>query len=776
MRRRNLVALGAAVVMTATAGAVAVRPSADRGVVAGDDAGRRAGLETDHGDGLALFGIDLDRLAERPATGPVPGADGTGHDASGLFGELPGAARPHSPGAAASAADASVAAGSSLYGATVVGPLAPGIGVRGVDGPFVPAARTVPTGAAIAATGTTVAFGATGVQQWHDAGYLGDGTTVAVIDTGFAGWSQAQAAGRVPAPRPGDDIDRCDAGFEGRAHGTATGEVVAAVAPHARQVRVCIDDATDLADAVTALIARGDIDVVNMSLGFYNSGPGDGTGVAGSPDDSARRAIAAGLAWVNAAGNEAQLHHGAPFGDADGDGLHEFAAGEERGSFTVPAGAEVEVFLRWDQWDAAPPPDGFRLCFAADPADPLNCLDAVQPDRDTPTTGVALTNRRDTPVTFEVAVRRVRGAGSPAIDLFFSDAEGWTFPVPASSVVDPATVQGVVAVGSACVDSGAVQAVSSRGPLADGRPGVSLVAPGALDSDVFRRVADCPGGFGGSSASAPFAAGALALLGQADPTATGAELAEELLRRTATAAGGTLPVRDPVAGAGLLSVGTPPPFRPAGNSALTFAVATRSDRSDAVPLGRQVLSGLPFIHLTPLFPSPAPVRVEFYIDDTLVNVEITPTLDVGGGLPQQAFPVDTTRLTDGRHRLTAVVSWSDGRREWVVAPLVVDNRGVPAPSLPGVVVGPDGAPLDRTVVRPDAVLSLRPVAFPAAEIDHVWFWIDARFAGRVYNAPYRTDLATFAGLGPGQHMIRAAVVTRSGALWAVDANFVVRAG
>lgn len=620
-----------------------------------------------------------------------------------------------------------------------------------------------------------LALGSIGVTGWQDAGYTGAGVTMALIDTGFASWEAAEAAGRVPTVAPGDDHDYCDNGFSARTHGTATAEVAYAVSPGVRLVRVCIDDAMDLAAATTALIARGDIDIINMALGFYNTGPGDGTGGPGSPDESVRRALAADLVWVNSAGNEAPLHYAGPFVDLDGDGLHNYSGGDERGQFTVPAGSDVEIFLRWNEWGGAvtPPADGFRLCFSVQPDAPLSCLESVQPERATPTTGVALSNRRAEPVTFHVAISRVRGSGAPHMDLFFTDAVDWEYPIPSSSLVDPAAVHGVVAVGAACADTGIVQSASSHGPTLDGRPGISLVAPGATRGELFGASAECPGGFGGTSAAAPYAAGALALLKQSDPGASSVDLVDQLLTRTAAASDPGAPGTDPVYGAGVLSLGNPPPFGPAPMSALDFVVSTRSDRSDAVPLDRQVLTGGPFIWLAPLFPDPAPTRVEFYIDDVLVNVEVTPTLDVGGGLPEQSFPVDTTRWTDGRHRLTAVITRADGSREHAVASLLIDNRVAVAPAVAGLLSGPDGGGLHRSNVAADAVVTLQPVPELAGNIDHVRFFVDAVFVGLDSEGPYQANLAHVAGLRPGQHMIRAVAVTRQGALWPVDANFSV---
>ena len=282
-----------------------------------------------------------------------------------------------------------------------------------------------------------------------------------MIDTGFGNWDAAAAAGEVAPASATRTIDLCDAGLERKNHGTGTSEVLHDVAPEADLVRICIDDALDLAQVVGQLPALG-VSVVNMSLGFYNAGPGDGTGGPGSPDDSVRRAIAAGLTWVNSAGNEARSHYSGTFADADGDGFHAWSGSDQLASFTAPPGDTFELYLRWDEWPRRADGDDFELCLTVDEATPVTCLGNIPPAKGTPTTGVALTNPRTTPVTFSVAVRRRAGTGNPRLDFFVKGGVNWEYPVAASSLLDPAAVPGVLAVGATCPDTAAIQPTSSR--------------------------------------------------------------------------------------------------------------------------------------------------------------------------------------------------------------------------------------------------------------------------------------------------------------------------
>ena len=104
----------------------------------------------------------------------------------------------------------------------------------------------------------------------------------------------------------------------------------------------------------------------------------------------------------------------------------------------------------------------------------------------------------------------------------------------------PASAEGVVAVGA--YDDGSVAAFSSRGPLADGRPGVDLVAPDGVRVDGVETG-------GGTSFAAPYVAGTIALLKSAYPDRSVEEI-EGIVRSTAVDVGpaGT----DPASGHGLV--------------------------------------------------------------------------------------------------------------------------------------------------------------------------------------------------------------------------------
>ena len=189
--------------------------------------------------------------------------------------------------------------------------------------------------------------GAVNADAWHALGITGDGVKVAVIDTGFAGLAAAKASGDLPADVT--TVDHCSGGFATASeHGTAVAEIVHEMAPAAELVLMCIGTEVDLAQAVDDAKARG-VDVINHSVGWLNAGRGDGTGRPGSPDAIVADAAAAGILWVNSAGNEAMTHWSGTFVDG-GDGFHDFGGGDLGNSFFVGEGDVACVVLKWDDW------------------------------------------------------------------------------------------------------------------------------------------------------------------------------------------------------------------------------------------------------------------------------------------------------------------------------------------------------------------------------------------------------------------------------------------
>jgi hypothetical protein len=633
-----------------------------------------------------------------------------------------------------------------------------------------------------------------GAAAWQRAGLDGGGMRLAIIDTGYANWAAAAAAGRV-TPSPALDLNFCDAGFERTDHGTATAEIVWDMAPQVDLVRVCIDDTADLAEAVTRLIADG-VDVVNMSLGFYNTAAGDGRGGPGTPDDSVRRALAAGVVWVNSAGNEARSHVAAPFADGDADGQAEWSGSDEALTFVLPPSGKVDVYIKWNDWLA--PSNDFFLCLTDDPALEPQCFASQVASAGTPTISLGLTNPFGRSVELHASLLRRAGTAPVRVDGFFVGAAAVEHPDPAFSLAEPAAVEGVIAVGAACIEGGAARPTSSQGPTLDGRPGITVVAPGAVSSFIYGDAVGCDGGYEGSSASAPHVAGALALIAQGAGSGPGA--AQVALVGLAAAAGDPgQPGVDTVYGAGRLTLGAPPVTPPTttttGPPTTTvppttappttgapdrggFGLATSPGpgRGGAVPLRGATLSGIAYVHLTPVWPSTALAEVRFSSGGRLLQVEKLAGYDLGGGQSGFGYGFDSWRLGDGIHELRADILSADGRRFVVTEPFRVDNGGRPRPGprLEVSVVDEAGErPLDGAVIRGPGRLVL--VGNPGAAVSHVLFYVNADPVGWDGVAPYDTgaevDLARY---GPGQHAVQLIAVLVDGRFLTANAAYTVR--
>ena len=422
------------------------------------------------------------------------------------------------------------------------------------------------------ALGSGEGVAATNADAWQARGLSGAGTTVAVIDLGFGGLREAQAAGQLPLSAV--SVDYCPGQFSVEHHGTAVAEVVADEAPAAQLYLICVDSLPALAHAEAFIAAHG-IRIVNHSVGWFNSGPGDGSGGAGTVDAVVAAARAHGVLWVNAAGNEAQRYWRGTFTDADGDGLLDFAPGANGNFVSVAPGGAVCAFLRWHEWpqarhnyDLALYDSGSGLVSAAD-------------ESALPLESVCWRNPRiwDTQAAaVQITVRVRGGAGSAPLELFIEGASPIQYSTAAGSIADPASSPNALAVGAICWQTGALEPYSSQGPTIDGRLKPELVAPDSVSSPIYGAFSRCgASGFTGTSAAAPHVAGAAALVEQRFPSYNLAQIRSYLIQHAADL-GTSGP--DELFGAGkLLLPAIAGPTRPAAR-----ALAARGSLGGAVRL------------------------------------------------------------------------------------------------------------------------------------------------------------------------------------------------
>ena len=369
----------------------------------------------------------------------------------------------------------------------------------------------------------------TGARLLHGYGVRGQDVRIAVIDQGFEQLRTHMDRGWIARGSVAETIDLSGEGMsEGGVHGTDVARVVHEMAPAAELVLINLGAASDevvLEQAVDAALAR-DVDIITHSLGWFGSNFGDGTGPV---NEIVRGATQQGVLWVNAAGNQARQHWIGRAVDRDEDGWLEFGPGREFlyvGS--APAGGDGSIFfggtfglisltLVWDDFPTTGQDLDLHLLNAHD--ETVAVADAPQRGFDPPRE--ELQHLVERPGVFKLKVRAKQLSRPVQFQIFSLEAGHRLTPhVPYNSVIAPADCECALAVGAMSLRdwaSGRIEPYSARGPTTDGRIKPDLIAPDGMN------------GFFGTSAAAPAAAGAAALLRSQHPDWTAQRLKAELI-------------------------------------------------------------------------------------------------------------------------------------------------------------------------------------------------------------------------------------------------------
>jgi subtilisin family serine protease len=409
----------------------------------------------------------------------------------------------------------------SATGAILVGPPEDGIPYRSV---VVPEIDRVEVSAPAAE-----ALDVVGARSWHADGVRGEGVKVAVFDSN---WFVGETDPVEVQPFQTHDCfasATCEVAFdltrpaltnESGAHGWACAEVVRDLAPDAEVHLVRVNSLTAYENAVDWAIREG-VDVISMSMSYYNQSFYDGTGPQA---ELVERLVGAGVLLVTSAGNTADQHWAGRYLDVDGDGRMDVDG--EPGLYTWLGEGSATVYLNWDERDACGRTDlwaqlvderGWVLDRNDDPQDPDD--DDCEPYERLRAT-VASTG------WYRIEVGTTRGdATGLAIDLLSRDGIVSPF-VPEGSVTDPAAHPLAFAVGAVRASdylAGDLQSYSSWGPNHAGAMRPDIAGPDGLSTATYG-----PTGFFGTSASTPVVAGMVALVLSDDPSLTPREAAERL--------------------------------------------------------------------------------------------------------------------------------------------------------------------------------------------------------------------------------------------------------
>ncbi|MCD4749448.1 MAG: S8 family serine peptidase [Thermoanaerobaculales bacterium] len=372
---------------------------------------------------------------------------------------------------------------------------------------------------------TSEGVAAMNAPAWHNAGFIGSGIKVGIIDGGFEDYETLLGSDLPSA----DHIEfRSFGGTTNNGsgnHGTGCAEVVYDIAPGAELYLALVSTNFEIQTALHWLETNG-VHVATMSLGFMTLSPGDGTG-----DLHDRIAVAvheSDLVFATSAGNSRQSHWQGQTTDDDGNDWVEFKPGEEINIFPLSFsdGDTISTSIVWNDWTNVDQDYSLHL-FRLDEDD--NPEEVATADRlqtgglnQRPTESLSFTVHNAGWYGIGVFRKNVDGVNDlevfdPELDLGIGVEEG--------SLTIPADSPDVLAVAAASSSgSYTVRSFSSAGP-ANG-PGGSLdgglMKPNITGYDGVSTVT--LGSFYGTSAASPHVAGAAALVREAYPTWDQAEV------------------------------------------------------------------------------------------------------------------------------------------------------------------------------------------------------------------------------------------------------------
>jgi subtilisin family serine protease len=372
----------------------------------------------------------------------------------------------------------------------------------------------------------------THADRWQAQGLSGEGVKVAVFDIGWNGAGldmsflepfETRDCGLHTSCEVPFDLGWPEGVADNGAHGIACAEIVREVAPGVDLYLVRTAGMTSFENAVNWAI-REEVDLISMSMSFYNTSFYDGQGPFRVWMD---RLAQAGVLLVTSSGNNGRSHWSGSLIDANSDRRMDLDG--EDGLWTYQTQGWVTAYLNWDQHERCGETDlALQLMDVDDePRVSLGLADEPQVlggDGCEPIERLRAYIPEDGWYRLEVLM----GSGaSVGVDVDILVRSGSIYqPHPQGSLTEPAVYPGVLAVGAVEAQgylSNDIQPYSSWGPTNGGLSKPDLAGPDGLTSSIYG-----PAGFYGTSASAPVVAGLLALVLEQNPGLTPHEAGQYL--------------------------------------------------------------------------------------------------------------------------------------------------------------------------------------------------------------------------------------------------------
>ena len=387
---------------------------------------------------------------------------------------------------------------------------------------------------------TSPAVALHGADFWHLAGVKGEGMKIGIIDTGFIGFQDLMGLELPPEERVralcftdlgtlSNDIDDCEIDS---AHGSAVTESAFDIAPEATYYIANPPSWGDLRLATIWMSSEG-VDVINHSVGWIWSGPGDGSSYSRiSPLASVDLAVGINMTWVNAAGNDAESTWSGSYSDPDGDDVHNFTDTDECNDVQLGADERFIAQLRWDDvwWPTGTPSRDLDLWLVnKDTGERVAASDSFQPEFPLPREVFAFTAEEK--AVYCLSVRLYDGEAPDWIQVQAFLGQDLEHATASGSISTPAESSnpGLLAVGASWVyQPSALEDFSSQGPVT---PDVDTIKPDVVGANRAYSVV-YGGSFPGTSQAAPHVAGMAALAKELNPDSNAVQIANYIRSNT----------------------------------------------------------------------------------------------------------------------------------------------------------------------------------------------------------------------------------------------------